>query len=320
MRTSRARRDPAARFDPAPAHHDRPIVAGHHSDVKQPERSVETTWVSASRAVLVMGIAAIALVATDTAVAVSRSGGSAKPAAAAVGSSSPTTNAEPGVAVSPTSDTTGATPGPASVDPQALLTTALADASSEGSVHAVARNVSKKAGAAIFDDYDATTGGIQHIGIYGGHVTVRVVGPETYFTGDRRGLTRYMGFTADEVSALHHKWLQLTAGQSGYNQVTAGVTLASTLHEDRIAAPLRLLPARTLHGVHVVGVHGHALGGGAPRHATATMWISTGTNPLPIEFDARNRGARLTQVFSDWGKRFRLVAPVNVFGQKTSQA
>lgn len=269
------------------------------------------------RAVVAMGLLTVALVATGTAVAVSRSGGSSAPAAA-VGA--PSTNAEPGAAVSPPSSAAPISAAPASAGPKALLAKAFADALSEGSVHAVGHNESKKFGTAVFDDYDASTGGIQHISIYGGHVAVRVVGPGTYFTGDKRGLTRYMGFTADEASALHHQWLRLTAGQPGYKEVTAGVTLASTLHEDRIGAPLRLLRERTVNGVRVVGVRGRMLGGGAPKHATATMWISTGSNPLPVEFVAGNRRVRLTQTFTDWGKRFRVVAPADVFGQRTSEA
>jgi hypothetical protein len=126
-----------------------------------------------------------------------------------------------------------------------------------------------------------------------------------------------MGFTADEVAALHHKWLRLIAGQTGYSAVTAGVTLRSTLHEDRIGAPLRLLPERTLNGVRVVGIRGHALGGGAPKRAFATMWVSGGDHPLPVEFVADSHGTHLTQTFSAWGKRFRLAAPANLFGNRT---
>ncbi|MGN6473371.1 MAG: hypothetical protein ACTHK4_06950 [Mycobacteriales bacterium] len=272
------------------------------------------------RAVFVMAALAVALVGTGTGVAVSRSGGSAKPAPAAGATTAPTTNAEPGIAVSPTTGGTATSPTPATVDPKALLAKAFADALTEGSVHAVGRNASKKLGVAVFDDYDAKIGGIQHISIYGGHVSVRVVGPATYFTGDKRGLTRYMGFTPDEVAALHHQWLRLTAGQPGYQEVTAGVTLASTLHEDRIGAPLRLLRERTVNGVRVVGVRGRMLGGGAPKHATATMWISAGADPLPVEFVAATPRLRLTQTFSDWGKHFRLAEPANIFGQRTSQA
>ncbi len=283
-------------------------------------RRVATTLQNASRGALVMAAISLLLVGADAAVAVSRHAGSPHSGAtAATAVTSPTTSTEPGIAVTPTSPATIGR-GPAKTDPRALLARAFADALAQGSVHAVARNVSKKTGTAIFDDYDAKTGGIQHISIYGGRVTVRVVGPRTYFTGDKRGLTRYMGFTPDEVAALHHQWLRLVAAQAGYKAVTAGVTLASTLREDRVGAPLRLLPQRTVDGVRAVGVRGRAVGDGAPRHAIATMWISTGNHPLPVEYVARYRRVRLTQTFSDWGKAVPLAAPAKVFGQKTSEA
>ncbi|HVS67762.1 MAG TPA: hypothetical protein VHE56_04370 [Mycobacteriales bacterium] len=275
----------------------------------------------APRVALVMSIAVIALIATDAAVAVTRTAGSSSPRSAVAVTGSPrATSSEPAGAVSPT-----ASPSPdksaqrkaESDQAQALLTRALTNALAKGSVHAVARTVSKKIGTATFDDYDTATGGIQHISIYGGNVTVRVVGTRTYFRGDKRGLTRYMGFTADEVAVLHHQWLSLRAGEAGYKAVTEGVTIASTLHEDRIIAPFRLLPQRTVNGVAVVGVQGHAAGAGAPKRAIATMWISTGDDPLPVKFVAANHGVRLTQSFSDWGTPVHLTKPANVFGDKT---
>lgn len=270
---------------------------------------------NASLAALALAVASVALVAAGTGVALSRDSGSTHSQPAAL--SRPTTT--PGGALSPAAVAAEHHARPRTrpaVSPRALLAKAVANALARGSVHAIARNVSGHL-RAVFDDYDNNVGGIQHISIYGGHVTVRVVGSTTYFTGDKRGLTRYMGFTAAEVATLRHRWLRLTAGEAGYRAVTAGVTLAATLHEDRIGAPLRLLPQRTRGGVAVIGVRGRALGGGAPKHATATMWISVGSDPLPVEFDARNGHLRLAQRFTDWGKPFRLAPPANVFGQRT---
>jgi hypothetical protein len=294
--------------------------------VTQPGRAQRADFLvaavqNASRATLVMSVVAVALIGTDAAVAVSRTArSSAHPAAAAAATSEPSANAEPGIVISPaatTPVTRRAVRKAESDRAEALLARAFANALSKGSVHAVARTVSKKIGTAVFDDYDTMTGGVQHISIYGGNVTVRVVGPRTYFKGDKRGLTHYMGFTADEVAVLHHQWLSLRAGQAGYKAVTEGVTLASTLHEDRLVAPFRLLSQRTVSGVSAVGIEGHAAGAGAPRHAVATMWVTTGESPLPVRFVAANHGVRLTQSFSDWGTPVHLARPTRVFGAKT---
>lgn len=268
-----------------------------------------------------LAAAAVALLGTDTAVAVSRTAGSTGPGTPAATRLQPagTTPAQPGVVPSfattqPADPANALTPSDTA---KTLLARANQDALSQGSVHTVARNVSKKYGTSIFDNYDTTTGGRQHISIYGGDVRVRVVGPTTYFTGDKRGLIRFFGFTADEVAVLHHQWLPLTAGQAGYKATTAGITLRSVLNEDRIVGRLHLLAERTRNGVRVIGVRGKAGGTLAGKHATATQWITIGEHPLPVEFDVTSRDTRSVQTFSEWGRPVHVAPPANVFGAKT---
>ncbi|HWC35382.1 MAG TPA: hypothetical protein VG650_11220 [Mycobacteriales bacterium] len=273
---------------------------------------------------LVLSVVAVALIGAGVAVAVARTADtSAAPRPSAAASPQPSGSAPPGAVASPAATapprrSLATQPAPSS-SAKTLLATVETDALAEKTVHAVARTVSSRIGTAVFDDVDTTSGGVQHISIYGGHVTVRVVGPRTYFKGDKRGLTHYMGFTADEVAVLHHQWLLLRPGQAGYQAVTEGVTLASTLHEDRVVAPLHLLAQRMVNGVPAVGIRGQAAGAGAPRHATATLWVTTGDHPLPVEFVATNHKVRLTQTFNDWGRPIHLAPPANVFGEKTLQ-
>lgn len=273
----------------------------------------------ASRAALALAVVAVALIGTDVAVARNRSAGTPSSTPIAAPTAVPTVNANPGIADTPTS-----VPAPATNEAAvrglhgdraaALFAKAVANALSQGSVHTVAHNASKKYGASVFDNYDTTTSGRQHFTIYGGNVWVRVIGSTTYFTGDERGLRRFFGFTADEIVVLHHRWLMLRPGQSGYEPTTAGITLPSILREDRIVGPLRLLPDQLRNGTSVTGVQGRPAGHDFGEHARATMWISTGDDPLPVEFVVTGHERKSDQTFSDWGKPVRVVPPAHIYG------
>jgi hypothetical protein len=276
----------------------------------------------ASTTALAMAVLAVAVIGVDAAVAVHRSSGSSSHSAAASPPPSgvpspggPQTNPTlPGT--TPPSATGSASPESASQRSlQTLLAKTYAAALLKGSVHSYARDVTKGGGTAIFNDDDATTSGEQHITIHGGHIQIRVVGSTTYFTGDTRGMEKYFNFTKQEVEALHRQWLSLVSGQAGYTEVTAGVTLASTLDEVKVGGQLSREPEKTLDGQQVFGISGQASGQGAPKKAHATMWISSASG-LPVEFDATNATTRLTQKFTDWGRPIHVETPAKVFGSR----
>jgi hypothetical protein len=221
-----------------------------------------------------------------------------------------TPSAAPASPPVPTSPGTTSAGSPLAEQLAATFTRAIA----QHTVHSIARDSSPKIGSAVFDDYDGVRVGDQHISIYGGHVEVRVIGSTTYFNGDKAGLTKYMGFSDQEVQVLHGQWLTLVAGQAGYQSVTEGVTIASTLDEDKMAGPLRRLPDKTLDGQQVFGISGHGTGGDSPAKGQATMWIST-TTGLPVEFDGSSGKSQLTETFTDWGKPIHVQTPADVFGQ-----
>ena len=195
-------------------------------------------------------------------------------------------------------------------DARSLLRTALANALAEGSVHTVAENVSQKYGRSVFDTYSNKTGGRQHLTIYGGNIFVRVVGPATYFTGDRSGLHGFfVDLTADQLAVIQHSWQELQAPDKGYHATTRGITIQSLLHVDRMVGPLTLLPVQTRDGARVVGIRGKAGGPGFGKHATATMWISAGDAPLPVEYVVTSDTLQSRQSFSDWGSPIDVTPP-----------
>jgi hypothetical protein len=204
------------------------------------------------------------------------------------------------------------TPKPAAPSVASDLHQVLANALRQGSVHMISRSTSPKVSKAVFDDHDTTTGGIQQIQVDGGHAAVRVVGATSYFTADRVGLTRYLGFSAQQARMVRGRWLSIAAGQPGYSSVTNGVTLASALSEIGLTGELRRVPASTKDGQRVFGIQGRPPGPSVPSTATATLWVSVGPTELPVEYDASGDGTTVVVRCTKWGDPVTVVAPHNV--------
>jgi hypothetical protein len=286
---------------------------------RQPADFLVSAVQEASHTALTLAVVIVALIGADASVAVSRTAGSPDHGPVAVAPSTPTGSPVPDtivVPVSPPAQHSDPVQRKAeSVAAKALLKAALANALAQGSVHAVTRYVSKAKHrrTAIFDNHNARRGGVQHLTIYGGHVDIRVVGSSTYYSGDRRGLVKFLLYKPKAAKALGDRWVRLQAGERGYQVLTEGVRLASLLHNERLVGPLRKLPQRVIDGTAAIGIQGRGIGDGVPPHSIATWWITTGPNPLPVEFDAANGKTGLVQTFSDWGKPIRLKPPRRIF-------
>jgi hypothetical protein len=192
------------------------------------------------------------------------------------------------------------------------LSIAFRAAKGEGSVHVdVVNKLHGRIGR--FSDDDGGGLGIQRISVAPGmRAEVRVVPGVTYFVANRAALTGYFGFPASLARRVAGKWLVLHPGESGYAQVTEGVTLASTMKEMTIRGPLKLLPARTLHGVKVVGIRGMAAGPTVKRgdHVTATLWVTQSGSHLPVLYRASSRKLGSTSTtFSRWGMHVSVASP-----------
>jgi hypothetical protein len=281
-------------------------------------------WILGSRRHAFIAAATIAIVIAGAGIAIGRSsssGNSSTPVVSPASPGAPVTtppNVAGGPSTPPTIDSTPTSPGTSpATPPGGPLAEQLAKvfqlALAQHTVHSLAQNVSKKTGTATFDDYDGVKIGEQHISINGGHVDVRVIGSTTYLNGDAKGLAIY-GITPKDVRSLHGQWLSLVAGQTGYQTVTAGVTISSTLQADELSGPLTKKPIKTLSGQQVYGISGLGTGAGSPRGSHATLWISEQTG-LPVEFDAANNNTTITETFADWGKAIHVDTPANVYGQ-----
>lgn len=218
-------------------------------------------------------------------------------------SSSPPAVATPVVAPAPATHLTLA----------AALAQAMANGLAENSVHVTARSVTPSHGALLVTQDDAVTGGVQHISAKSiGHVTIRVIGPTTYFTADRRGFIKFFGLTASQALVVRGLWVPVVQGEQGYASLTDGVTLSSTLSQMKLAGRLKRLPEQTRDGQRVYGIRGIATGQGSPPHTISTVWITVGAHPLPVEADESSTKGTSVARLSHWGRPVTMQEPARV--------
>jgi hypothetical protein len=192
------------------------------------------------------------------------------------------------------------------------LSTAFAAANAQGAAHVeVVNNLHGRRGT--YSDDDGARSGVQRITVSPGmRAEVRVLPGVTYFAANRAALKNYFGFPASVADRAAGRWLVLHPGDPGYATVTEAVTFRSMMKEMTIRGPLRLLPARTLHGVRVVGIRGVASGPATKGHpkATAILWVAASGSHLPVLYQASSRGmGSTTTTFSRWGMQVSVAAP-----------
>jgi hypothetical protein len=201
---------------------------------------------------------------------------------------------------------------PLPATPRQWLTAVLAAADGKGSVHMQVVNRLKGRTLRYSDD-DGPDRGTQRISVTPGmRAEVRVIGRQTYFTANRKAFQDYFGFPARVAGIIGGHWLLLEPGMPMYKRVTEGVTFRSAMEEMALKGPLRLVPARSIDGVRVVGIRGLADGPALPSgtRMTATLWVTATAHPVPVRYDARAKSlGRMVATFSDWGATIDVVPP-----------
>jgi len=212
------------------------------------------------------------------------------------GASSTTTRA-----VSPASTTTG------TVSPASLLASATTDARAQGWVHVVVTDHHGTETANITQD-SGPDQGEQNIQKSGVAAKVILVNRNAYIQGNSEAVTSYFGFPASDGPTLAGHWISISPSDSAYDTVTAGVSLTSVLEEAGLTGNLTEIGRTVRDGQEVIGISGTAsspdAGGGA-----ATLYLTTTSHPLPVEFDTTSSQGTEQAVFSDWGKSVFLSTP-----------
>lgn len=195
--------------------------------------------------------------------------------------------------------------------PAALQASILNAANAQQSVHytSVQHSPSRKITVSMIGDA-SRTGGIQRITYTksgrSGHVIVVVHNDTAFIRGDAFILENYMGFSAAIATKYAGRWISIPKTSSGYSTVSAGVRLASTISEERLSSPLKVLPPAIVHGKHVVVVRGRIAGPNG-QFAVGKVYALSGSNPLPV-YAVENFGAsyKATVTYSRWNEKFAL--------------
>lgn len=202
-----------------------------------------------------------------------------------------------------------------------LLAEALAHARASGSFHYVSRSVSSsgqdKATQVTVGDAGATQGQ-QDITVNGDHFTVLVIGPTTYFQGDAVAMVTSLGLPGPVAQAHARQWISLVSGDAPYQSVTAAVTTSSALADNLTFRAAAVLPVSKVAGRTVQGIRG-AMGPveGQPARGTATLYVTTGSRPLPVSYVERGTVGSVSSkgsldfsiTFSAWGEPVTVAAP-----------
>ena len=205
--------------------------------------------------------------------------------------------------------------------PTQLLQTAWRDARARGSVHEGESATVGKLMITFSDDVAAQQGeqDIHLVGI--GEVRTVVVGGVAYFIGETKAvLVRYLGFPASVAATLRGRWVSVPRSSSAaYATVASDVTLSSalsTLAPPKGARLTAAAPSR-LHGEAVVGIRAQISGGTKQPAASATLYVSTSSDPLPVEVDASSSQGHSTTVLSRWGERLAIKPPTGAIPLST---
>ena len=136
------------------------------------------------------------------------------------------------------------------------------------------------------------------------------MGGVAYIRGDATAVTSFFGFPDAQVGRLANHWISVVATDADFVTVTDAVTLASALDNSTITAPFTVGAQKVIDGITVVAVTGQVPQSGGGQSATGTLYVSIGSDPLPVELDEVDTdGPTSTLKFSAWTVPVALVAP-----------
>jgi len=239
-------------------------------------------------------------------------------AAAPTGTGTTTTTTTPAGATGTTSTTTTTAPVGASGQSAAtVIATTRADVVTEAAVETrtvLTAHVGATAVSATVTTALGTRGGDvleQHAGAHPSLLELRWMGTAGYLRADATTLQQLFGFTAAAATSEGGRWIVLPgagrvlATDPGLNVKSFESTVSKVLAS--IDASASLTPLRRLHGESVLGVVGTATSKGVTSNIT--VYVSSGTDPLPVELIDRNTGLGVEVENFTWGVQPRLTRP-----------
>jgi hypothetical protein len=201
-------------------------------------------------------------------------------------------------------------PAGASAPPDRLVSSALAAARAQRSVHYVVAAVSSTVNVRMVGDA-ALDRGIQRITYRRagktGQVTVLVVANTAYVRGDAFALASYMGFSGAAATRFAGRWIKIPHTAPSYPTVSEAVRLRSTIKEITLPRPRVALPESVLNGRRVIGIRNTSMASG--HRVTRTLYVRAAGLRLPVAEVTRDGGNRISVTFSNWNQPVNVSAP-----------
>jgi hypothetical protein len=189
-----------------------------------------------------------------------------------------------------------------------LLKSAIASATKQGSVRVTVHFFSGNKTGEVVEDSALQTG-VQTVAIGQERVSIVLVDGIAYVTGNRQGLTSYMGLPASIATALAGQWISIPPTDSGFRSVISGLTLSSALNEVTPAGSISQGKRKTLNGRSTFSISGT----GSTGQARTSLFIATNGNRLPVEAVAATGSGKSVSgeivTFSRWGEKVHTPKP-----------
>jgi hypothetical protein len=204
-----------------------------------------------------------------------------------------------------TAESSGATTGKSGSQ---ILAASIAEATKERFVHVTVHFYSGNTTGVLVED-SAPRSGEETVAIGNGRVSIVLFDDVAYFSGNRQGLRSYFGLPSAIASNLAGQWVSVRPADSGFQSVTAGLTLPAALKEASPTGTITKSKSKVVKGQQTVSISGTSSASGKP----ALLFVATKGKPLPVEVVSSGGSGHSASgeivTFSRWGKRFNPPSP-----------
>jgi hypothetical protein len=140
--------------------------------------------------------------------------------------------------------------------------------------------------------------------------TIRVTGKDAYFTGNRAGLTAYIGLSAVAAAKVGSRWVVIKAGSSEYQDLAAENTLSGLPSSILPSASDVTRVSTSMEGKQQVYIMDWKTTASGSTAAISVRLILTATpQVLPVSETLTTKGETKTLTFSGWDAPFTVATP-----------
>jgi hypothetical protein len=210
----------------------------------------------------------------------------------------------------------GATVPKAAEPPSRLLKAAIASGTKSGSVRVTVHFFSGKTTGELIQD-SARQSAKQTVAIGKERISIVLTGGTAYFAGNSVGLVKYFGLSASTAATLAGQWISISPSDSGFQSVTAGMTLSSALREASPTGSISGGKKKKVDRQATVSVSGTG-STSAPR---TTLFVAARGRPLPVEAVAESSSGKSAAgeiiTFTRWGEKVTVPTPTDAIPVST---